>query len=100
MVDWKLLSEPDRSRYQTINRENVEFLLNRYNRVNRWVIADILRRSRYRFPDKPAVVFGDRTLTYAALEDDCNRVANSILGLGVARFDRVAILAHNTSTTF
>ena len=96
MGGWNQLSEADRARYHTINRENVEFLLNRYNRVNRWVIADILRRSRYRFPDKPALVFGDQTLTYGALEDDCNRVANSLLALGVERFDRVAILAHNT----
>ena len=42
------------------------------------------------------MIFGDQTLTYAALEDDCNRVANSLMGLGVERFDRVAILAHNT----
>ena len=96
MDDWKLLSEADRARYQTIDRENVEFLMNRYNRVNRWVIADLLRRSRYRFPDKPALIFGDRVLTYTDLEDSCNRVANSILELGLERYDRVAILAHNT----
>ncbi len=96
MPEWKKLSEAEKARYNTIDRENIEFLLNRYNRVNRWVIADMLRRSRYRFPDKPALVFGDKTLTYRALEDDCNRVANSLLDLGVRRYDRVAILAHNT----
>ncbi len=96
MDGWKQLSEADKARYRTINKENVEFLLNRYNRVNRWVIADMLRRSRYRFPDKPALVFGGRTLTYRALEEECNRVANSLIDLGVERYDRVAILAHNT----
>jgi len=96
MGTWKPLSEAERARYHTINEDNLEFLSNRYNRVNRWVIADMLRRSRYRFPDKPALIFGDQTLTYSALEDDCNKVANSLLELGIERYDRVAILAHNT----
>ncbi|MGO9376156.1 MAG: fatty acyl-CoA synthetase [Syntrophobacteraceae bacterium] len=96
MGTWKPLSEAERARYYTIDEDNLEFLANRYNRVNRWVIADMLRRSRYRFPDKPALIFGDQTLTYGALEDDCNRVANSLLELGIERYDRVAILAHNT----
>ena len=80
---WKPLSEAERARYHTINEDNLGFLSNRYNRVNRWVIADMLRRSRYRFPDKPALIFGDQTLTYGALEDDCNKVANSLLELGI-----------------
>lgn len=96
MGGWKQLSEAEKASYYTIDKENVDFLLNRYNRVNRWVIADILRRSRYRFPDKPALIFGDQTLTYGALEEECNRVANSLMELGVERYDRVAILAHNT----
>ncbi len=96
MDSWKPLSEAERARYHTIDKDNLEFLMNRYNRVNRWVIADMLRRSRYRFPDKPALIFGDQTLTYSTLEDDCNKVANSLLELGIERYDRVAILAHNT----
>lgn len=97
MGNWKPLSEAEQSRYHTISKDNLEFLSNRYNRVNRWVIADMLRRSRYRFPDKPALIFGDQTLTYSALEDECNKVANGLLELGVESYDRVAILAHNTA---
>ncbi|MGO9414494.1 MAG: AMP-binding protein, partial [Syntrophobacteraceae bacterium] len=96
METWKPLSEAEQARYHTINKDNLEFIMNRYNQVNRWVIADMLRRSRYRFPDKPALIFGDQTLTYSTLEDDCNKVANSLLELGIERYDRVAILAHNT----
>lgn len=90
------LSDADRIRYQTLNDENLAFLTNRYNRVNRWVIADMIRRSAYHTPDKPALVFKDTTLTYTQLEAECNRVANALLDLGLEKFDRVAILAHNT----
>jgi len=90
------LTEDDRRRYQTINRENIDFLMNRYNRVNRWVVADMIRRSRYHFPDKTALIFGDIALTYTELEDQCNQVANALAALGVKKYDRVAILARNT----
>jgi len=93
---WKALTEEDKARYFTLNKENVEFLMNRYNKVNRWVIADMLRRSRYHYPDKKALIFRDTTLTYSQLEADCNRVANALADLGVQKYDRVAILAHNT----
>jgi fatty-acyl-CoA synthase len=90
------LTEDDRRLYETINRENIDFLMNRYNRVNRWVVADMIRRSRYHFPDKTALIFGDISLTYTELEDQCNQVANALAGLGVKKYDRVAILARNT----
>ncbi len=93
---WKPLMESEKQRYNTLNKENVEFLMNRYNKVNRWVIADMIRRSSYHYPDKKAVIFQNKTLTYAELEAECNRVANALSDLGVRKYDRVAILAHNT----
>ena len=90
------LSSNDKARYATLNKENLDFLMNRYNRVNRWVIGDMIRRSRYHNPDKIALVYNDRTLTYAELEDAANQVANALSDLGIRKYDRVAILAHNT----
>lgn len=90
------LSPEDKLRYGTINQENIDFITNRNNRINRWVIADMLRRTRYHFPEKTALVFGDIRLTYTELEDQCNQVANALTALGVKKYDRVAILAHNT----
>ncbi len=90
------LSEEEKTGYNFLNRETIEFLRNRYNKTNRWVIADMIRRAAYHFPDKKAVIFGDRTLTYRELEDECNRTANALKHLGVEKYDRVAILAHNT----
>ena len=90
------LSQEDKLRYSTISPENIDFIMNRNNRINRWVIADMLRRTRYHYPDRNALVFNDLCLTYSQLEDQCNQAANALAGLGVKKYDRVAILAHNT----
>jgi fatty-acyl-CoA synthase len=90
------LTEKDKLRYRTISKENIDFIMTRNNRISRWVIADMIRRTRYHYPDKTALVFGDLSLTYSQLEDQCNQTANALAGLGVKKYDRVAILAHNT----
>jgi len=46
-------------------------------------------------PNHPAVVDGDRVLTYAQLEDRSNRLAQVLSRNGLERGDRVAILARN-----
>ena len=96
MSSYLPLSNQDKERYMALNEENINFLLTRYNKVNRWVIADIVRRSAYRYPNKPALIFGDKTLTYQQLEEATNKVANALLDLGLNKYDRVAVLAHNT----
>ncbi|MDQ5984577.1 MAG: Long-chain-fatty-acid--CoA ligase [Syntrophus sp. SKADARSKE-3] len=90
------LTQEEKARYHLINKDNLEFLMNRYNKANRWVIGDMIRRSAYHYPDKKALVFQDVSMTYTELEEACNRTANALLGLGVEKYDRVAILAHNT----
>ncbi len=90
------LGEQDQARYHTINKENIEFIMERNNHVNRWVIADMLRRTAYHYPDKNALIFNDITRTYTELEKECNQAANALADLGVTKYDRVAILAHNT----
>ncbi len=92
----RTLSEQDKAKYYTINKENIEFIMERNNHVNRWVIADMLRRTAYHYPDKNALVFNDTVRTYSELEKECNQVGNALAALGVKKYDRVAILAHNT----
>lgn len=91
------LTEMEKQHYETVTNESVQFLRSRYNRISRWVIADLIKRSAYRYPDKTALVYRDLSYTYTELEAECNRFANALLDLGVKRFDRVAILAHNTA---
>ena len=90
------LGKKDQARYHTINKENIEFIMERNNHVNRWVIADMLRRTAYHYPDKKAVIFNNITRTYTELEKECNQTAHALSELGVTKYDRVAILAHNT----
>lgn len=95
-AEYPALTDAQRDRFQKLDRESIDFLMQRYNQVNRWVVADMLRRTRYHHPDQTALIFGGLTRSYAELEDECNQVANALLSLGVRKYDRVAILAHNT----
>ncbi|HPC74521.1 MAG TPA: acyl-CoA synthetase [Syntrophales bacterium] len=95
-VGWRALNDAEKVKFNALTPENIEFLLTRYNKVNRWVIADMIRRSAYHYPDRKALIFQDKTLTYTQLEQECNRTANALLDLGIQKYDRVAILAHNT----
>ena len=46
-------------------------------------------------PDAPAYILGDRTVTYAELDERSNRVAQGLRAAGVGAGDRVAILDKN-----
>ena len=51
--------------------------------------------SALRFPDKPALVFFDRTLTYAAVLQQAERLAATLYRLGVRKGDRVLLNLQN-----
>ncbi|MHB8156640.1 MAG: acyl-CoA synthetase [Desulfocucumaceae bacterium] len=90
------LTENEKGFYDELNSESISFLRKRYNKTTRWVIADMTRRSAYRYPDKTAIIYKDISLTYSQLDSECNRFANALIALGIQKYDRVAILAHNT----
>lgn len=46
-------------------------------------------------PGRVAVDFEDRAITYGGLNDRANRAASTLLGLGVEKGDRVAVLSDN-----
>lgn len=54
-----------------------------------------IERSARFWPDRPAVLFRDRALTYAALERRSNQLAHALLKLGLQRGDRVAVVSPN-----
>src|SRR3712207_5844538 len=58
--------------------------------------VDFLRRSAYMFPDKTAVVYGDRRYSYRDLEERVNRLASRLRDAGLEKGDRVAFLCPNT----
>lgn len=63
-------------------------------------IDSILRLQADRIPDRPALTFNGRTLTYGQLDDRCNRLADSLSRLGVGPGDRVAFLGRNQPEHF
>ncbi len=56
-----------------------------------------LARSAEVFPDKLAIVSGDRRYTYAEFADEATRVARALQASGVGRGDRVAYLCPNVA---
>jgi 3-oxocholest-4-en-26-oate---CoA ligase len=59
-------------------------------------IADLFEHAVDAAPDNLALKVGDRTVTYAALEADSNRLAHYLQAQGVVPGDHVAIYAKNS----
>jgi fatty-acyl-CoA synthase len=57
--------------------------------------VSFLRRSAYMFPDKTAIVHGDRRYTYQEFEERVNRLASRLKEVGFQKGDRVAFLCPN-----
>ena len=57
--------------------------------------VDLVRRGAARFPDRTAVLFEDRSLTYREVDEAANRFAQVLIGQGVSPGDRVALLVGN-----
>ncbi|QDY07988.1 amino acid adenylation domain-containing protein [Micromonospora sp. HM134] len=62
------------------------------SRPDRSTVAERVRRWADRQPDEPAVVAGDRRLSYAELLAAATRVATTLRGYGVERGDLVGLL--------
>ena len=58
-------------------------------------IAQNVIRARSFFPDRPAVLFEGRSVSYRELDAASNRAANLLRSLGIARGDRVALYLPN-----
>ncbi|MCP4544682.1 MAG: AMP-binding protein [Chloroflexi bacterium] len=63
------------------------------------LVNDFLQDSAEQFPNKVALVCDGRRLTYTEIEEQANRIANSLLALGIERGDRVAIWMPNSVET-
>ena len=60
------------------------------------LVQDFLQNSAARTPDKVALVFQERRLTYQEIDAQANRLAQALLDHGVQRGDRVAIYLPNS----
>ena len=59
-------------------------------------LADLLRRTARRSPDKRAIVCGSVAWTYAELDALCSRLAAGLHANGMARGEHVAVLSRNS----
>jgi fatty-acyl-CoA synthase len=64
--------------------------------VRRQTLADLLRRTAARSPNRPAIRCGDTAWTWREFNRIVSRLAAGLQGEGVARGDRVAVLARNS----
>jgi long-chain acyl-CoA synthetase len=58
-------------------------------------LQDIFQKSAKEFPQKTAIVFDEREITYAQLDLLSNQFANSLVKIGTKKGDRVAIFLPN-----
>ncbi len=58
---------------------------------------NFLKRSEMTFPHKKAVVYGDKCWSWQEFAERVYRVANGLKGLGIDRFDRVALWSRNNN---
>src|SRR5574337_727795 len=64
--------------------------------LHRQTLADLLRRTAARFPDKPGIACGDTAWTWRQFDAVVGRVAAGLHAEGVAAGDRIAVLARNS----
>lgn len=59
-------------------------------------LGDYLLRDAAEYPDRPAVIQGERSMSYRELNTECNRLAHSLRKIGIAPGDRLAVLMRNS----
>lgn len=58
-------------------------------------LGDMLRRNAHLTPDRPALIFEEREITFAHLLDRANRLASALWQRGIRKGDRVGVLSMN-----
>src|SRR5881397_810415 len=67
--------------------------------VNPMLLDSFLENSAALYPDKVALICGDRRATYAEINGGANALAHAFRSLGLARQDRVAVYYDNSVET-
>ena len=60
------------------------------------LVNDFLRRAAKLYPNKEAIIDGDRRISYRQFQERCNQLAHALLDLGIQKGDRVCILSPNS----
>src|SRR5215831_7800499 len=58
-------------------------------------LHEVLRKTASAHPDRPAIVHAGKTITFADLESESNRLAHALGALGLQQGDRLGIFLPN-----
>ena len=59
------------------------------------ILDDLYRHNALSYRDHPAIIYGERTITYGEYYSRSKRLANALAAGGLKRTDRIAILSQN-----
>jgi len=59
-------------------------------------IAQMLERNARRTPEREALIYRDRRLSYAQLDAESNRAARALQRRGISKRDRVGLISFNS----
>jgi fatty-acyl-CoA synthase len=65
------------------------------NIMRRLNIGDVPKRTAAKYPDRIALVYQDKKITFKELNENCCRMAHVFEQLGVAKGDRTSFMTHN-----
>ena len=66
------------------------------NKDNRYYLSDRFRKTAHKYPDKVAIVFEDRQITFRELDELSNRIANVLRASGLRHGDAAAVFMENS----
>ena len=59
------------------------------------VLGEIPSRNARKYPDREALIFAEKRITWRQLDERSNRLGNALLARGIGRGDKVAVLMRN-----
>ncbi|WP_047151308.1 AMP-binding protein [Aneurinibacillus tyrosinisolvens] len=65
--------------------------------IRRLAIGDIIQRNARRYPDRIAIVDGEKHISFSEMENICNQFAHFLLEQGLKKGDRVACVCQNSA---
>ena len=65
-------------------------------KVHNYMFYDVISRNTRIYPDKTAIVFENVQLSYKEYKKKCDCLAAGLLGAGIVKGDRIAVIAQNS----
>jgi acyl-CoA synthetase (AMP-forming)/AMP-acid ligase II len=60
-----------------------------------YTVYDVICRNALAYPDRDCIVYNDTRLTHLQFKEKCDRLAAGLVKAGIAKGDRLGVVAHN-----